>query len=129
VRTFYLAPSGREVTLAYWFPGNFVGGPNIFGDGPHMWSSSAVQRTQTTFLPKAALRSLTRHSAPIAVALFDALAFKAKCYSALAQMMGTPLAVERFGRLVSKSFWRCDGRFAVIGRSAARAVRGAQEWA
>jgi Cyclic nucleotide-binding domain len=25
VRTFYLAPSGREVTLAYWFPGNFVG--------------------------------------------------------------------------------------------------------
>src|SRR6266702_2220591 len=25
VRTFYSAPSGREVTLAYWFPGNFLG--------------------------------------------------------------------------------------------------------
>jgi len=100
VRTFYLAPSGREVTLAYWFPGNFVGGPNIFGDGPHMWSSSAVQRTQTTFLPNAALRSLTLQSAPIAVALLDALAFKAKCYSAMAQMMGTRSATERLERLL-----------------------------
>ena len=100
VRTFYLAPSGREVTLAYWFPGNFVGGPNIFGDGPHMWSSSASQRTTATFLPSAALRELTLQSAPIAVALLDALAFKAKCYSAMAQMMGTRSATERLERLL-----------------------------
>ena len=26
VRSFYMGPSGRELTLAYWFPGNFVGG-------------------------------------------------------------------------------------------------------
>src|SRR5689334_12625044 len=26
IRSFYTAPSGREITLAYWLPGNFVGG-------------------------------------------------------------------------------------------------------
>ena len=35
IRVFYTAPSGREITLAYWHPGNFVGGPEIFGIGPH----------------------------------------------------------------------------------------------
>ena len=27
IRSFYTAPSGREITLAYWFSGNLVGGP------------------------------------------------------------------------------------------------------
>jgi CRP-like cAMP-binding protein len=100
VRTFYSAPSGREVTLAYWFPGNFLGAPNVFGGGKHMWCSSAVQRTTATFLPGKALRRLTLQSAPIAVALLDALAFKATCYSAMAQMLGTRSATERLERLL-----------------------------
>jgi CRP-like cAMP-binding protein len=100
VRTFYAAPSGREVTLAYWFPGNFVGGPDIFGGEQHMWCSSAVQRTHATFVPGDALRTLTLQSAPLAVALLDALAFKARCYSAMAQMLGTRSATERLERLL-----------------------------
>jgi hypothetical protein len=35
IRVFYTAPSGREITLAYWNPGNFVGGPEVFGSGVH----------------------------------------------------------------------------------------------
>jgi CRP/FNR family cyclic AMP-dependent transcriptional regulator len=100
IRTFYLAPSGREVTLAYWFPDNFVGGPDILGGGLHVWCSSATQRTTTTFLPGAALRELALERGPIAVALLDALAFKARCYSAMAQMMGTRSATERIERLL-----------------------------
>src|SRR5882724_10488895 len=50
IRSYYAAPSGREVTLAYWFPGNFVGAPDMFGGGTHMWGSSAVQRSTATFL-------------------------------------------------------------------------------
>jgi CRP-like cAMP-binding protein len=100
IRSFYLSPSGREVTLAYWFAGNFVGGPDIFGRGSHMWCSSAVQRSATTFLPRGPLRELTLQSATIAVALLDALSFKARCYSAMAQMMGTRSATERLERLL-----------------------------
>jgi CRP/FNR family transcriptional regulator, cyclic AMP receptor protein len=36
VRVYYTAPSGREITLAYWTPGHFVGGPEINGGGRHM---------------------------------------------------------------------------------------------
>ncbi len=36
VRSLYSAPNGREITLANWTPGNFVGGPDIFGEAPHV---------------------------------------------------------------------------------------------
>src|SRR5579871_2738797 len=42
VRSFYVGPTGREITLANWGKGNFVGGPDIFGDGPHVWSGIAT---------------------------------------------------------------------------------------
>lgn len=100
IRSYYVAPSGREVTLAYWFPGNFVGGPDLFGAGPHIWSSVAVERSELTFLPGPGLRKLALESATIAVALLDALAFKARCYSAMAQMLGTRSVTERLHRLL-----------------------------
>jgi CRP/FNR family cyclic AMP-dependent transcriptional regulator len=100
IRTFYLAPSGREVSLAYWFPGNFVGGPDIFGSDAHMWSSSAAQKTHTVFLPGQPLRHLAADHSSIALALLDALAFKARCYSAMAQMVGTRSSTERLQRLI-----------------------------
>ena len=52
------------------------------------------------FLPGAALRGLALQSATIAVALLDALAFKARCYSAMAQMLGTRSVTERLQRLL-----------------------------
>ena len=30
IRVFYTSPLGREITLAYWRAGNFVGGPEVF---------------------------------------------------------------------------------------------------
>ena len=100
VRSFYTAPSGREITLAYWFPGNFIGGPDIFGGGTHMWAAVAVQRTELTMLPGRALRELASAIPDLALGLIDALAFKARCYSAVAQMLGTRSISERLGHLL-----------------------------
>jgi CRP-like cAMP-binding protein len=100
IRSYYQAPSGRQVTLAYWFSGNFVGALNMFGGGTHMWGSSAVQRSSTIFLLGAELRRLALDSAEIAVALLEALSFKARCYSAMAQMLGTRSATERLEHLL-----------------------------
>ena len=100
VHSFYRAPSGRAVTLAYWLPGNFVGAPAMFGGGTHMWESVAVQKTTTVFLPGEALRVLASGSAAIALSLLDALAFKARCYSTMAQMLGTRSAAERLKHLL-----------------------------
>src|SRR6202795_1178958 len=118
IRTYYVAPSGREVTMAYWFSGNFVGGPDMFGTGPHMWSSVAVERSELTFIPGPALRKLALESATIAVALLDALAFKARCYSAMAQMLGTRSVTERLHRLLiflSHIYGTTRGKEIVIG--------------
>ena len=41
IKVFYTAPSGREITLAYWHSGNFVGGPEVFRQGLHVWSGEA----------------------------------------------------------------------------------------
>lgn len=100
IRSFYTAPSGREITLAYWFPGNFIGGPDIFGGGTHMWAAAAVQKSEVTMLPGTALRELAASIPDLALGIIDALAFKARCYSAVAQMLGTRSMSERLAQLL-----------------------------
>ncbi|MGB0905573.1 MAG: Crp/Fnr family transcriptional regulator, partial [Mangrovicoccus sp.] len=58
IRTFYAGPSGREITLAYWTPGHFVGGPEVFGRGRHMWSADALEDCELLFLSGMSLRNL-----------------------------------------------------------------------
>jgi len=94
IRSFYTAPSGRQITLAYWLPGNFVGGPHIFG-GTCMWSAVAAKRSVVMCLPGQRLRDLAREIPDLAMQLLDALSFKARCYSSLAQMLGTRSLSER----------------------------------
>lgn len=100
VRSFYTAPSGREITLAYWQPGNFVGGPEIFGGGVHMWSAVAVRPTSVIRLPGEGLRDLAREVPDLALAIIDALVFKARCYSSLAQMLGTRSLAQRLAQVL-----------------------------
>lgn len=100
VRIYYTGPSGREITLAYWSPGNFVGGPEMFGGSPHVWSGQAVRPTQTLHLRGAELRRLMERLPRLAVALVEALVAKGKAYSALIHMLGTRSAAERLAQLL-----------------------------
>jgi CRP-like cAMP-binding protein len=88
IRVFYTAPSGREITLAYWHPGNFVGGPEIFGSGVHLWSGVAATNSGVLQIPS------------LAIGLIEGLTFKGKCYSGLAQMLGTRSITERLAHLL-----------------------------
>ena len=100
IRVFYGAPSGREITLAYWHHGNFVGGPEVFGERTHMWSGMAAANSTAVHLPAAVLRGLVARVPALAIGLIEGLAFKGRCYSALAQMLGTRSVTERLGRLL-----------------------------
>ena len=100
IRVFYNAPSGRELTLAYWDPGNFVGGPDIFGSGVHLWSGVAEVNSSVVLLPGKALRSLVMQIPALGIGLIEGLAFKGKCYSALVQMLGTRSITERLAQLL-----------------------------
>lgn len=98
VRVYYTAPSGREITLAYWTPGHFVGGPEISGAGVHMWSGIAIDDCTITALPGTAVQNLMNQMPAFALALIDGLIAKGKCYSSMAQMLGTRSVIERLAQ-------------------------------
>ncbi|MFN3622761.1 MAG: Crp/Fnr family transcriptional regulator [Hyphomicrobium sp.] len=100
VRTYYVGPSGKELTLAYWTPGHFVGGPEVFGGGVHIWSAETMEQTRLAHLPGAAVRHLAETIPAFALCLVDALVAKGKCYSALAQMLGTRSVTARLAQLL-----------------------------
>jgi len=100
IRVFYTAPSQREITLAYWHPGNFVGGPEVFGGGVHQWSGVATSNSSVVHLPGKELRKLVTEIPNLAIGLIEGLTFKGKCYSALAQMLGTRSITERLAHLL-----------------------------
>lgn len=100
VRTYYAAPSGREITLAYWTPGHFVGGPELFGGGFHIWSANAMEPSRLSYLPGGAIRHLALTVPAFAMCLIEGLVAKGKCYSALVQMLGTRSVTERLAQLL-----------------------------
>jgi CRP-like cAMP-binding protein len=101
MRVYYSAPSAREITLAYWYPGNFVGGPEVFGGGTHVWSGVAVRRSSVLALAGAELKRLIGQMPELGIGVIEGLVFKGKCYSALAQMLGTRSVTERLSLLLN----------------------------
>ena len=120
VRTYYTGPSGREITLGYWTPGHFVGGPEIFGGGIHVWSGLAVGPATTRHLPGPAIRRLMADMPQLAVCLVEALSHKGRCYSELLQVLATQSVEERLRQLLqnlARLYGRQDNGLCVIDRS------------
>jgi CRP-like cAMP-binding protein len=136
MRIFYTGPSGRVITLAYWAPGNFVGGPELFGGSPHMWSGQAVRPTRLLHVRGAELRRRIERSPRLAVALVEALVHKGRCFSALIHMLGTRSATERLAQLLvlmAEMEGRRRPEGIVIGRTLtqedlARMVGSTRQW-
>ena len=100
VRVFYTGPSGREVTLAYWTPGNFVGGPSIHQGGTHQWSGTAIEAVEVVALSSKTLKALMESVPNFAICLIEGLEAKGRCYTAVAQMLGTRSVIERLAQLL-----------------------------
>lgn len=100
VRTFYAGPSGKEITLAYWNEGHFVGGPELFGRGIHVWSAEAASPCVLSWIPGPSLRALALENPALAMGLIDALIVKGRCYSSLAQILATKPARGRLAELL-----------------------------
>ncbi len=100
VRSYYTSSAGREVTLAYWPAGHFVGAPQILGGGEHMWTSIAVEPTTGLWLPGETLRRLIMKTPNLAIAVIEGLVYKSMCYTALLQIMGTQSKTSRLCHLL-----------------------------
>jgi len=109
MRIFHSGPTGREITLAYWGAGNFIGGPDLFDGSPHMWSGVATRPTGLWAVPGRELRAAAATSPRLALALIDALAHKGRCMSALIHLFGTRSVRERLAGLLVQLAER-DGR-------------------
>jgi CRP-like cAMP-binding protein len=121
IRTYYTGPSGREITLAYWTPGHFVGGPEVFGGGEHMWSGVAIRRSRLLHLKGAEIERLMTRLPSLAIGIVEGLVFKGKCYSALVHMLGTRSVVERLAQLLL-TLAELDGAACDAGLRIARQV-------
>lgn len=101
VRTYYVSPSGEEITIAYWSDGALIGGPGVFNEGSvHIWSAQAVNDTVTLAIRGRDLEKLVLEEPAVAVALVNALSFKLRWTSVLLQGFGTDSVRGRLAHLL-----------------------------
>ena len=97
---FYSSPLGREITLAYWHAGISSAARRFSTPASHQWSGVASSNCSVVQLPGKELRALAVEIPNLAIGLIEGLAFKGKCYSALAQMLGTRSITQRLAHLL-----------------------------
>ena len=102
VESTHAGTQGRELMLATWEAGDFVGAPYILGDHRHSWSARALGRVEALHLDQDAIRTLIAQSPSFAVALIECLGFKGETYSMLAQTLAGQKAAERLVLLLVK---------------------------
>jgi CRP-like cAMP-binding protein len=103
IRTYYISPLGKEITLAFWSEGDWIGGPEFFGGSAHhIWSAEAVERSTTLVISGAELRRLAHEIPAVAFAVIEALTFKLHWVSLLLQILGTESVSERLAHLLVK---------------------------
>jgi CRP/FNR family cyclic AMP-dependent transcriptional regulator len=100
VESTYTGLHGRELMLATWHEGDFVGAPYVLGEHRHSWSARALGRVKALHLDQVAIRRLIGLSPAFAIALIESLGFKGETYSALAQMLGGQKVGERLALLL-----------------------------
>lgn len=100
MRTFFVSPTGRELTLAYWAPHHFVGAPEVFGNGRHQWSGKAVVDSEVLHLEAKRLKAMAAEMPGLAIALIDGLVFKCRRFSSLVQMLATQSASARLASVL-----------------------------
>jgi CRP/FNR family transcriptional regulator, cyclic AMP receptor protein len=72
----------------------------VFDTGIHQWSGVATSNSSVIQLPGKELRALVAELPNLAIGLIEGLSFKGKCYSALAQMLGTRSITQRLAHLL-----------------------------
>lgn len=101
VRTYYVSPTGKEITIAYWSDGALVGGPNVFNEqSTHIWSAQAVKDVMTLAIRGRDLEEISMKIPALAHYLIDTLTFKLHWVSVLLQTFGTESVRLRLAHLL-----------------------------
>lgn len=101
VRTYYVAPTGKEITIAYWSAGALVGGPQVFCENrPHIWSAQAASDAVVEAIRGRDLEALSLKIPALAHYLIETLTFKLHWVSVLLQTFGTQSVRSRLAHLL-----------------------------
>jgi len=101
VRTYYVSPSGKEITIAYWSDGAMVGGPNVFREQRlHIWSAQAVTEVVAEQIRGQDLEELSMRMPRLAHYLIETLSYKLYWVSVLLQTFGTQSVRARVAHLL-----------------------------
>jgi len=100
IRVFYLSEGGNALTFAYWNDGTLVGTPAIWSGFDHQWSSEAAMPTELLAIERARFNELLTSSPDLAIAVIEALEFKAKRLGNICQILATNSASERLKLLL-----------------------------
>lgn len=100
IRAYHISSLGREITLAYWRPGSFVGSPDIFRSSNHLWTGEAIEDTVAISFTCREIEMLMQRYPSWAIGLIGALAYKIRCFSTLVQVLGTRTIKERLCQIL-----------------------------
>jgi CRP/FNR family cyclic AMP-dependent transcriptional regulator len=100
-RTYYVAPTGKEITIAYWSAGALIGGPQVFSENkPHIWSAQAASDVVAEAIRGRDLEKLSLKIPDLAHYLIETLTFKLHWVSVLLQTFGTQSVRSRLAHLL-----------------------------
>lgn len=100
VRTFYLAPSGKEITIGYWTNGDLAGTTDIFNPGVRELSIEAIRDTDVILINDKELAVILRAFPDIAALIVEALAFKLRRFTMLTKMFATQSVLSRLAQIL-----------------------------
>lgn len=101
VRTFYVSPLGKEVTVGYCSSGDLVGGPYFCDDDcMHVWSGEAVNDSVVFSITGHDLKAVSKQIPAVADCLINALSFKLYRVSMLLQTRYTESVFHRLAQLL-----------------------------
>ena len=123
VESIFESKLSRELILATWEAGDFVGGPYVIGDHEQIWSARAVGPVTALHIDQRSLMVFAAEVPAFALAMIECLGFKGERYSRLAQVLATHTTIERLSLLLLELAQQAAGvdddpvRIAIIKQS------------
>lgn len=103
VKMYYVAASGKEITLPHWSDGALIGEPNGLRERhPYAWSAQALDDVVAEQIKGSDLEELSMRLPRLARYLIETLVWKLYVVSELLQSMGTQTVPARVADLLLK---------------------------
>lgn len=100
IKTYYLSPMGKAMTMAHWSEGDMVGGPDFFAKSTHIWSAAAIKDSVVLVIGGRELDYLVNRFPDLAQYIIRTLTFKMQWLSELLQLTCTESVTDRLAHLL-----------------------------